>query len=93
MLGSFRKKVSTCSLTANTFRTESESTTVQLLLCFFRLLFVAETIITTRTQDEPKMVLAASHTAAIGDGRISPFVVQAGPKTSGDVRDNERKVL
>ena len=39
------------------------------------------------------MVLAASHTAAIGDGRISPFVVQAGPKTSGDVRDNERKVL
>ena len=63
------------------------------LFALFRLLLVVKTIFTTRTQDEPKMVLAATHTAAAGDGRRSPFVVQVEPKTLGEVRDHERKVV
>ena len=39
------------------------------------------------------MLLAAAHTAAVDEGRRSPFVVQADLDTSGDVLDKVRKIL
>ena len=47
---------------------------------------------TVNTQAEPRVLLAAAHTKAIGDGRRCPFVVQSNLKTSGDVLDNVRKI-
>ena len=52
----------------------------------------SQKILTTKTQDELKTVLVDTHTIVAGDGRRSPFVVQAESNTSGDVQDKERKV-
>ena len=43
----------------------------------FRMLFVVVAIVMTKTQEEPRMLLAAAQTAVADEGRRSPFVVQA----------------
>ena len=41
------------------------------------MLFVVVAILKTKTQEEPRMLLATAHTAVADEGRSSQFVVQA----------------
>ena len=60
---------------------------------FFRMLLVVMTILCTKTQEEPRILLAATQIVVADKGRRSPFVVQAEPNTSGDVFDRESRMV
>ena len=66
---------------------------VSIFLDDFRMLFVVVAILMTKTQEEPRMLLAAAHTAIPDGRRISPFVVQADTNTLGDILDKARGIL
>ena len=66
---------------------------VSFLLDDFSMLLVVVAILRTKTQEEPRMLLAAAQTVVVDEGRRSPFVVQADPNTSGDVLDKARRIL
>ena len=57
-----------------------------------RMLLVVAEIGTVNTQEEPRMLLAAIHKDAAGEGSSSPFVVQPVLKILGEVLDKARKV-
>ena len=48
---------------------------VNFILDDFRMFFVVVAILMTKTQEEPRMLLAATHADVADKGRRSPFVV------------------
>ena len=50
-------------------------------------------IVIIKTKYDPRIELVATHFAVTGDGRRSSLVVQADPKTLGDVQDKKRTVV
>ena len=66
---------------------------VSFFLDDYIMLLVVVAILRTKTQKEPRMLLAAAQTAVADEGRRSPFVVQADPNTLGDVLDKARRIL
>ena len=78
---------------AHTVVTGAKGTACQFFLNDFRILFVVVAILRTKTQEEPRMSLAAAQTAVADEGRRSSFAVQVDPNTLGDVLDKARKIL